>query len=149
VPTSPAPLALPTWLQHARAFERMMIVERPGPEAHPLITAFFQFTQLAGTPAGESDETPWCSAFVCACVELAGLASTKHALAHSWLNWGVEIDEMREGCILVFEKTNHVAFANAAYTGGSHVWTLGGNQQNKVCSRLYEKDRIISMRWSK
>ena len=142
-PTNP-----PLWLAHARAFERMMIHELPGHETHPLITAFFQFTQLAGTAAGASDETPWCSAFVCACVELAGQQSTKHALAHSWLKWGVEIKDLRPGAILVFEKTNHVAFCESAGdNGGTHIVALGGNQNNQVCSRLYERSRLLSIRW--
>lgn len=135
------------WLVHARAFERMMIRELPGIPAHPLIAAFFQFTQLAGTAAGESDETPWCSAFACACMELAGIPSTKHALARSWLNWGVPLSEPKEGCVLVFEKLDHVAFCNGDLTAGTHVWTLGGNQQNQVCSRLYDVQRIIGIRW--
>lgn len=135
------------WLVNARAFERMMILEQPGHATHPLIRAFFQYTQLAGDPAGESDETPWCSAFACACMELAGIQSPRHALARSWLKWGVEIPEVREGCILVFKDPDHVAFANGDLTDGTHVWTLGGNQQNRVCSRLYDKTRIVSMRW--
>lgn len=146
----PLPTNPPLWLQHARAFERMMIHELPGMAVHPLIQAFFQFTQLAGQAAGASDETPWCSAFVCACVELSGHASTKHALAHSWLKWGEEIKDVRVGAILVFEKTNHVAFCESAVdTGGSHIVALGGNQQNQVCSRLYERSRLISIRWLK
>ena len=127
-----------------------MIVERPGPDAHPLIQAFLQFTQLHNTPAAQTDETPWCSAFVCACMELAGYESTKHALAHSWLNWGEEIPDYREGCILVFEKTNHVAFCDHVPPPNAHaVFALGGNQQNKVCGRMYDQGRVISKRWLK
>lgn len=138
------------WLQNARDFARMMIAEIPGHDAHPLIVAFFQFTQLHGTPAGESDETPWCSAFACACMELAGIQSPRHALAHSWLSWGQEISELRTGAVLVFERTNHVAFFNGSPDDtGPFVNALGGNQRNQVCSEFINKQRLISIRWVK
>lgn len=143
---SSAPL-VPLWLAHARAFERMMIRELPGHETHPLIQAFFQFTQLKGTEAGTQDETPWCSAFACACVEMAGIPSTKHALARSWLNWGKEVSAVQDGAILVFQNPDHVAFANGGDTPGTHIWALGGNQSNQVCSRLYDRSRLLSIRW--
>lgn len=145
----PALPPLPAWLVNARAFERMMIHELPGHATHPLITAFFQFTQLAGTDAGAQDETPWCSAFACACMELAGIESPRHALAHSWLRWGVEIPDLREGAIVVLENTNHVTISNGDHYAGTQFWGLGGNQNNKVCTRLYDKSRVVSIRWTK
>lgn len=139
----------PLWLEHARAFERMMVKEQPGHAVHPLIRAFFQYTQLAGSVAGDSDETPWCSAFACACMELAGIESPRHALAWSWLNWGVEIPDFRRGCILVYKDLNHVGFYRGVHEAGQTIETIGGNQSNKVCTTFYPKERLISKRWIK
>ena len=82
-------------------------------------------------------------------MELSGIQSPRHALAHSWLKWGEEIKDLREGAVLVFKDTNHVAFCNSPSGAGTHIATLGGNQGNAVSVKLYPRERLISIRWPK
>lgn len=142
-----APLTdVPEWMSIARAFQDCKIQEVPGADAHPLITAFLRhFTQLEHTNAAESDETPWCSAFACACMELSGNHSPHHALARSWLNWGQSIQNPRYGCVVVLKDSNHVGFY--VNHGPSKVSVLGGNQRNTINVTAYDIGRVVSYRW--
>lgn len=95
------------------------------------------------------DEVAWCSAFVNACVREAGLVGTGKANARSWLRWGRELEHPEFGCVVVFSRPPDVANGHVAfYVGETHdtIWTLGGNQGNRVCFAEYPRARVLSYR---
>ncbi len=142
----------PPWLRVARFYEQIEVREIPGTEANPLIECFLNYTQLRGRKAASSDETAWCSAFVCACMEQAGKRSTRHAMARSWLDWGVKLRDPRVGAVCVLWRgkessaSGHVGLV-VDWTD-THVTLLGGNQHNSVCRETYPIDRVLGYRWA-
>lgn len=91
--------------------------------------------------------TPWCSAFVCWCLEQAGVNSTKQAWAKSYLNFGFKTDRPNPGDIVVFSRgraSGHVAFFVSS--GLFTVTVLGGNQGDQVCIKDYPKSRVLGYR---
>lgn len=144
---------LPRWFRHAQTFERAGVIERPGVDSHPTILSFFNYTTLKGTKLASSDETAWCSAFVCAMFEQVGIKSTKSAAARSWLGWGEELKAPVLGCVVVSERkvkdneaAAHVAFYAGHVTSDQYA-SMGGNQNNKVCTILKPYLRVLSYRW--
>lgn len=94
------------------------------------------------------DEVPWCSAFMCWCLERVGIISTKSAAARSYLDWGVEIEEPYEGCVVIFKRGEPPAAHVAFYVKESGDWLfcLGGNQNDKVCVNAYPKSDLLGYR---
>ncbi len=114
---------------------------------NPRILEYLHSTNL-GKNAANRDETPWCSAFVNWCMEGAGIEGTNSARARSWLGWGEELDEQREGCVVVFKRgkpwQGHVGFIVDIETG----WMcLGGNQSDSVSIASYDVRDVLSYRW--
>lgn len=146
---------LPKWFLHAQTFERAGIIEVPGVEAHPTILSFFNYTTLKGNALALSDETAWCSAFICAMMEQCGIKSTRSAAARSWLGWGEKCTPLQLGAIVVVRrldpknpKAAHVGmFAGIPDANKRGFALLGGNQRNRVCTKLYNFDDIIDARW--
>lgn len=93
------------------------------------------------------DETPWCAAFVGACLEKSGIRSTRSPRARSYLNWGVPLDKPSLGAVLVFSRggAGHVGFYAGEDSGAYHV--LGGNQGDEVNVTRLTKDRLLGIRW--
>lgn len=128
------------------AVRELGVTEVTGPRTNKRIAEY-----LKGVGATESDETPWCSAFVNWVLRRAGYASTSRANARSWLKYGEELAAPQYGAVTVFwrgEPTGwqgHVAFFLA--DAGDYVKVLGGNQQNSVCAALYPRTRVLGYRW--
>ncbi len=121
------------------------IKEMAGPkENNPRIVWYASFTTLKAT----DDETPWCSAFVCAMAFLAGLQSTKSAAAISWMNYGVDGDgSVGDLAILNRSGGHHVAFINKTYTKGDKIINLlGGNQGDAVSIKDFKSENILGFR---
>lgn len=133
------------WLEEAwRAFGE---TEHAGTRDNPLIVAFFR---EVGHPGVVRDEVAWCAAYVGACLERAGLRSTRSLLARSYLKWGAALSEPRMGSIAVFSRgadpgKGHVGFWLAE--SGDTVVLLGGNQGNAVSVARYPKSRLLALRW--
>ncbi len=98
-----------------------------------------------------SDETAWCSSYVCWCVEQVGIKSTRSAAARSWLQWGraLEASESKFGGIVVLSRppsptSGHVGF----WIGqrGDRIAVLGGNQGNAVSVAWFPIGRVLSVR---
>lgn len=108
------------------------------------------FSRELGHSWVETDEVPWCAAFVGACLEEAGLRSTRKLNARSYTSWGKKVwGEPRIGDVCVFKRGNskwqgHVAF----YAGkkGNSILCLGGNQDNMVKVSRYSRKRLITVR---
>ncbi|MET0284778.1 MAG: TIGR02594 family protein [Polyangiales bacterium] len=135
------------WMQVARA--ELGQAELPGRSSNARIVEYFRSTRLAAS----RDETPWCAAFVCFCLERAGLRSTHSALARSFEAYGVPGDGSL-GDIAVFwtgspdGAKGHVAFVERVE--GESIFCLGGNQsdgqQDSVNIKPYPRSRLIAFR---
>ncbi len=121
--------------------------ERKGRVHNDRIVAYHQATTLAAS----DDETPWCSSFVCWCLEVSGLRSTQSAAARSFLSWGQEVAlaEALRGDIVVLSRNKpwqgHVGFFWGHGPDGK-IQVLGGNQDGRVSVQDYDSDRLLSVR---
>lgn len=135
----------PRWLDDAWALlgER----EVAGAADNPAIVALFRD---AGQRAGLHDEVPWCAAFVGACLERAGLASTRSLMARSYLGWGDRLEDGRFGAIAVLSRgsdpnAGHVGFLVGEAAG--RIYLLGGNQRDAVTVAAFPKARLLGLCW--
>lgn len=134
------------WIDHALS----MLGQReiPGPaRANPRIVELWEQAHVAGVH--DDSETPWCAAFVCACLESAGIKSPQSGWARSFQKWGKELLSPRVGCIVVFSRgvsSGHVGFIVGRDQSGN-LMVLGGNQSDSVCIKPFGDARLLSYRW--
>ena len=133
-------MAKPAWLVIAE--KELGIHETAGPKATARIVEYDKATTLKAT----SDEVPWCAAFVCWCLEQAGIESTHSAAAASYYDWGEAIDDPVEGCIVVWP--HHVSFF-AGWEDDDTIRCLGGNQADSVKYSNFSIGNILSYRMPK
>lgn len=138
---------IPPWLEIAR--REIGVKEKFGNAENARILQYHRATRLKA----QKDEVPWCAAFVCFCLEQAGIRSTRSAAASSYATWGEQC-MLKPGCIVVLGKadpdaggTGHVAFFEQWSEDKSMVLLLGGNQRNQVCVAPRPADRIVAARW--
>jgi uncharacterized protein (TIGR02594 family) len=136
----------PAWLQLAR--REIGVKERSGAADNSRVLEYHASTRLHAT----RDSVPWCSSFVCWCLERAGITSTRSAAAASYRTFGWRC-KLKPGAIVVFGKadpdakgTGHVAFY-VGDDGPDHVLVLGGNQRDQVCIARRPRSSIVSVRW--
>ena len=142
----------PKWLEVART--HVGVKEFAGNADNPVIVKFFSLAGLRGAPFTD-DETPWCAAFVGACLAVAGLTGTGSAAARSYEAWtgGVKMKSAKLGAIAVLNRQppkpglGHVGFV----VGADAHWIdlLGGNQSDMVCVRRFPIARVICFQWPK
>jgi len=110
----------------------------------------------------DSDEVPWCSAFVNYIAWLLRLPRSKSLRARSWLEVGraIPIEEMQAGFdVVVFRRrlgdpgpdvlnyAGHVGFAAGAWQrNDTQMYVLGGNQADTVSMALYPIEKILGIR---
>ncbi len=121
------------------------ITEIKGSKHNPGIVQFWKDIKRGGI---KDDETPWCAAFVGACLERAGIKSSRFESAKSYLSWGDKLDKPAYGCVVVFTRVGggHVGFVVGEDTNGN-LQVLGGNQSDQVNIRSFPKDRVSGYRW--
>jgi len=136
---------VPPW--HLAAQNEIGVREIAGPVDNPRIVEYHKATTLKAS----DDETPWCSSFVCWCLEVSGIKSTRSAAARSYLQFGkpVKLSEARVGDIVVFKRGNngwsgHVCFFVKYENGYLHC--LGGNQDNRVKIGVYGTGQLLGIR---
>jgi len=136
----------PSWLVRAR--RELGIREFVGKRHNPRILKYHAATRLRAV----TDEVPWCSAFVCWCLEQEGVRSTKSAAAASYKEWG-RPSLLNPGAVVLFGKrdpdaagTGHVGFCNDFAKDG-WVEICSGNQGNRVTLKKYRVADIVSVRW--
>lgn len=122
--------------------------EIPGRDANAFIVECLESTTL-GTPDNQSDETPWCSAFVNRIMQLAGIEGTDSAWARSWLEWGREPETNDEwfGAVCILERgvtSGHVGFL--VDWDDERVKLLGGNQGDSVSYAWFPVERVLGYR---
>ena len=145
----------PAWMVVAQREAACGVKEISGARHEDRILLYHASTSLGAT----EDEVPWCSSFVCFCLELAGFVATDSARARSFLAWGRELDPPAYGAIVVLSRgpdtpgpevldaPGHVGFLVSRPTP-DELMLLGGNQENQVCVRPYPRDRVLGVRWA-
>ena len=136
----------PPWMPFAWA--DLHVSETPGRSDNPRIVDYFRRVGHANV---QDDETPWCAAFVGACLERAGLRSTRSLAARSYLDWGVEASAPSFGAIVVLSRGRDPALGHVGFLVGSthdHVYLLGGNQSNAVTVEAFDRRRVLGWRLS-
>lgn len=133
------------WLKEA--WRLYGIHERKGRADHPDIMALYR---AVGHPGIRHDETPWCAAFLGACLERSGLRSTRSLMARSYSQWGIRLSTPRPGAIVVLSRGKDPVFGHVGFWVGetaSDLFLLGGNQSDSVSVAAFDKRRLIDMRW--
>lgn len=135
----------PPWLTEAwREFGQSEIT---GTKDNPRITAFFK---ELGHEEFARDEVAWCAAFVGACLERAGLKSTRSLMARSYTAFGENSETERIGAVAVLRRGNNPAFGHVGFLLGwsdDRLWLLGGNQRDAVTVAPFSRDRLVALRW--
>lgn len=133
----------PSWM--AEAWRELGQSEFAGGAHNPRIVAMFD---ELGYP-DQGDETAWCAAFVGACLERAGISSTRSLRARSYLEWGVAADEPASGAIVVLARGSDPALGHVGFLVGAtdaDVFVLGGNQSNAVTVAAFGRDLVLGFR---
>lgn len=127
------------------ALSQYGLQETPGAASNREIEKYFEASGFSFT-----DDIAWCSAFMNFCQNEAGNEATCSLAAKSWLQWGEETKEPELGDVVVFHRgdpnswTGHVGFFMCERYG--FVWTLGGNQSNRVMISAYASSRVAGYR---
>jgi uncharacterized protein (TIGR02594 family) len=135
----------PTWLDYARSEVGVAASGEDG--SNPRVEEYHRTVNSRGW----DDKIPWCSSFVNWCVQQAGLRGTNSALARSWLEWGVALENPCVGCVVVLWREDpdspkgHVGLFLRA--DEQHVFLLGGNQLGAVREHFYPKNAVLGYRW--
>lgn len=137
----------PAWL--AAAWAEFGVREIPGSESSAEILRYFRD---AGDDQPQTDETPWCAAFVGAMLKRAGAPGTGSLMARSYLDWGLGIDDARLGAIAVLARGDDPTAGHVGFVLGEtadRLYLLGGNQGDAVAVAGFDKSRLVGLRWPK
>ncbi|RKJ83779.1 TIGR02594 family protein [Aeromonas veronii] len=131
------------WIIEARKF--LGLKEIKGSQHAQAILDMWKAIKRGGI---KDDETPWCAAFVGACLEQVGIQSTRFESAKSYLDWGAKLNAPVLGCVVVFTRTGggHVGFVVGKSPAGN-LLVLGGNQSDEVNIREFPLTRVTGYRW--
>lgn len=137
-----------------KASSELGVKEVVGEKSNAKIVKYHQYASTSNDASqGMADSVPWCSSFVCYCVEMVGMGSTNSRLARSWLKWGLSTKKNPlPGDVVVYWRGSksgwqgHVGF----YLGEteSFIYTLGGNQSDAVNVTRYSKSKLLDIRRS-
>ena len=138
-------MAAPPWM--GNAFREIGNREIKGRNDNPAILGY---AKTIGAHWVEHDEVPWCAAFVGACLENAGIRSSRSMRARSYSDFGDKVDTPLFGAIAVFRRGNdpskgHVGFVFSA--DRDKIYVLGGNQSDSVNVSGYSRSRLVALRW--
>lgn len=139
-----AALRQPAWLDYAWA--ELGQREIAGRASNARIA---DYIRRVGHPNLADDSTPWCAAFVGACLERAGIAGTGSLLARSYLSWGSETDEPSLGAVAVLSRGADPALGHVGFLVGladDRVVLLGGNQSDSVSVEAFARSRLLGFR---
>ena len=113
----------------------------PGAANNPNVVRYYAD---AGHPEVRADEVAWCAAFVGACLERAGVGSTRSLMARSYLAWGQALDEPRTGAIAVLSRGADPSLGHVGFLVGltaSDIVLLAGNQGDAVSVQAFPRSR--------
>lgn len=133
-----------------------VVIERPGPQDHPLI---LWWLSLCGLQLDVHDETPWCSAFINGMAWELRLPRSKSAAARSWLTVGVPVTlaNAQVGDVVIFNRKGspdptviqspgHVGLYAGLGDTPDRILILGGNQGNNVSITSFPVATILGIR---
>lgn len=138
----------PIWFRIAMKYAN--IKEVLGPKSNPTILDWFKRIRFSVS----DDATPWCAAFVGACLEEAGIKSTRAPAALSYRTWGQALPWATLGAVAMKERRNsagklvggHVFFVAGVREDGM-IMGYGGNQDDQVSVAPYHPSVILGYRW--
>jgi uncharacterized protein (TIGR02594 family) len=131
------------------ALSQYGVTEIHGSKHNPTIVGY---SDEIGYKGVIDDETAWCSIFINWCAMKAGLERSKKLNARSWLEVGTKTKEPMPGDIVVFWRgdpkswTGHVGIFVNYSEDRKFIYTLGGNQNNRVQISPYAADRLLGFR---
>jgi uncharacterized protein (TIGR02594 family) len=140
--SAPGP-STPRWLDLAR--RQIGVHEGDGVHSNPTVIKFF--IEAGHAEVKNDHTTPWCAAFVGAMLHESGITPTGTLWALDYAKWGQRIDGPAIGAIATKKRLGggHVFFV-AAFDA-SHVWALGGNQNDRVGIERIPRSAIYSYTW--
>lgn len=128
------------------AFSQYGVREESGPvDNSPQILAYFS---LIGHDWVKTDETAWCAAYVNWCLKKSGYKDSGQLTARSLLGMGNPIFDPKLGDLVVLWRIaydsvwGHVGFF--IRESPEHIYMLGGNQDNQVCIKPYQRGRLLN-----
>lgn len=135
----------PLWLEIAQ--NKIGIKEIKGKTHNSLIVKMWKAIKRGGI---KDDETPWCAAFVGACLEEAGIVSSRYESAKSYHAWGISLTDPIVGAVAVKARDggNHVFFVTGKTKEG-RITGIGGNQSDAVTETSFDRKDIDAFRWPK
>ena len=133
----------------AAAGEYVGLSKWPGAKHNPAVLEMFE---KVGHNWVDTDETPWCAAFVGTVLASLGLPHTGKLNARSYEGYGaaVRTQDARPGDIVVLWRGSrsswqgHVGFF--VRFDGDQVVLRGGNQGNAVSDAPFNMDRVVAIR---
>ena len=133
-------IADPEWIRIAKSLNG--IKETTGPKHTPEVVQFWKDIKRSGI---KDDETPWCAAFVGACLERSGIVSTRFESALSYAKYGTKLKAPVYGCIGVRQRNGggHVGYIVGKQANGT-LLMLGGNQNNQVSISQFPMDGFVA-----
>jgi uncharacterized protein (TIGR02594 family) len=129
------------------AFDEYGISESKGSVHNKRILEYFA---VAGHSWVKNDETAWCAAFANYICRKANLESTGKLNARSFLGIGKKVATPKFGDLVIFWRGSkdswqgHVGFY--VTSRGNYIYTIGGNQSDKVNISPYAKSRLLGYR---
>ena len=129
------------------AFNELGTEEFAGDKHNPEVLKYAKDTKIAGVT---TDEIAWCSTFVNWVAWKAGLQISGKANARSWLNVGTKVSIPEPGDVVVYWRDSpqswkgHVGFFLGFSLDKKRVYTLGGNQGNRVSVSAYRIENVLS-----
>ena len=134
------------------AYKYRGVKEVPGKKEHKDIRMFHRYSTV-NNDKEMSEDVPWCSSFVCAVVEKAGLKSTNNKMARSWERGKykkVTSKPMPGDVLTMWRKSKKSGFGHVGiYLGetASYYYVLGGNKSDAVNIKKFKKSEKITGIW--
>jgi uncharacterized protein (TIGR02594 family) len=119
--------------------------EIPGEVDNPTIVSWFK---EMGFPEIQDDETAWCSLTINIVCKRLGLPYSGKLNARSWNRIGKQIIYPKIGHIAIFYRGSrtswqgHVGLFAGSNADKSIIYTLGGNQSNKICVAGFPRQSV-------
>lgn len=133
------------WLEIA--WRELGVTERAGAGSDPRVVGYYRD---AGRGDIDDDGVPWCAAFVGACLTRARHETTGSLLARSYATAGARLEAPRLGAIAVLTRGADPAAGHVGFVVGwsAHsLCLLGGNQGDAVTIDVFDRSRLIALRW--
>jgi uncharacterized protein (TIGR02594 family) len=138
-------MSQPRWLE--LAWGDLGVAEAAGPVSNPNVVRYYA---EVGHAAVTDDAVAWCAAFLGACLERAGIGSTRSLMARSYLSWGEPLTEERHGAVAVLSRGSDPSLGHVGFLVGTtpgNLILLGGNQGDAVRVETFPRSRLLGLRW--